>query len=121
MQKGKAIQICGTGSGVGKSIITCALCRIFLEDGYSGGPFKSQNMALNSFVTEDGREIARAQAIQAQACRIKPCAQMNPVLIKPSSDRRAQIILLGRPVKSMSVYEYKRYKRLTFWKKSKSP
>lgn len=110
----KAIQICGTGSGVGKSVITSALCRIFLEDGYSVAPFKSQNMALNSFVTADGREIARAQSVQAQACRIAPSSDMNPILIKPSSDTKAQIILQGRPVGNMSVYKYKAYKKLVF-------
>lgn len=112
--KTKAIQICGTGSGVGKSIITAAFCRIFLQDGYSVTPFKSQNMALNSFVTEEGGEIGRAQAIQAYAARIKPCVDINPILIKPTSDTKAQVILLGKPQGNMSVYEYKNYKSLVF-------
>lgn len=114
MREAKAIQICGTGSGVGKSILAAALCRIFLQDGYQVAPFKSQNMALNSFVTEGGEEIGRAQALQALASRIKPTADINPILIKPTSNTRAQIILHGKPVKSMSVYEYKDYKKLVF-------
>jgi adenosylcobyric acid synthase len=118
--KTKAIQICGTGSGVGKSIITAAFCRIFLQDGYSVAPFKSQNMALNSFVTEEGGEIGRAQAIQAYAARIKPCVDINPILIKPTSDTKAQVILLGKPQGNMSVYEYKNYKSLVFDKVKRS-
>ena len=112
----KAIQICGTGSGVGKSVIACGLCRIFLEDGYSVAPFKAQNMALNSFVTEEKGEIGRAQATQAKACKIRPTVDMNPVLIKPTADTRAQIILWGKPVGNMSVYEYKDYKKMVFGK-----
>ncbi|MFA5144556.1 MAG: cobyric acid synthase [Candidatus Omnitrophota bacterium] len=107
----KALQICGTGSGVGKSVIVSALCRIFLEDGYKVCPFKAQNMALNSFVTKGGGEIGRAQAVQAQACRIEPTVDMNPILIKPTHDTKAQIILRGRPLKNMSAIEYVRYKK----------
>lgn len=114
MKKAKTIQICGTGSNVGKSIIVCALCRMLFQDGYSVAPFKSQNMALNSFVTKDGGEIGRAQATQAYAAKIEPTVDMNPVLIKPTSDTKAQIILLGKPVGNMSVYEYKDYKKLVF-------
>lgn len=110
----------GTGSGVGKSVLVSALCRIFLQDGFNVAPFKAQNMALNSFVTADGGEIGRAQATQALACGKKPTVHMNPVLIKPSSDRRAQIILRGRPVKNMSVYEYKRFKKTVFGKVKES-
>jgi len=120
MEEAKAIQICGTGSGVGKSVISCAFCRIFFEDGYSVAPFKSQNMALNSFVTEDGGEIGRAQAIQALACKIKPVADINPILIKPTSNTTAQIILQGKPVRNMSVYEYRDYKKLVFDKVKES-
>jgi len=120
MNEAKAIQVCGTGSGVGKSVITAALCRIFLEDGLKVAPFKSQNMALNSFVTEDGGEIARAQAIQAYACQLKPTTDMNPILIKPSSDTLAQIILQGKPVGNMSVYQYKEYKKLVYVKVKES-
>ncbi|MBU1924898.1 MAG: cobyric acid synthase [Candidatus Omnitrophica bacterium] len=109
--KAKTIQICGTGSGVGKSVVVSALCRILLEDGYRVCPFKAQNMALNSYVTKEGGEIGRAQATQAQAARLEPTVDMNPILIKPTSDRRAQIIVTGKPVKNMSVYEYVKYKK----------
>jgi len=104
----------GTGSGVGKSVITCALCRIFLQDGYSVAPFKAQNMALNSFVTDDGGEIGRAQATQALACKIRPSVHINPILIKPTSHTAAQIIVHGKPLRNMSVYQYKRYKSSVF-------
>ena len=109
--KAKTIHICGTGSGVGKSVVVAALCRIFLQDGYRVCPFKAQNMALNSYVTKKGGEIGRAQATQAQAARLEPTVDMNPILIKPMSDRRAQIIVTGKPVKNMSVYEYVKYKK----------
>lgn len=120
MKKSKTIMIQGTGSGVGKSVIVSGLCRIFLQDGYSVAPFKSQNMALNSFVTSDGGEIGRAQATQALACKIKPTVDINPILIKPTSHTSAQIILHGKPVKNMFVYEYKNYKRLVFNKVKES-
>jgi adenosylcobyric acid synthase len=101
-----AIQICGTGSGVGKSIIVAGLCRIFLQDGYSVCPFKAQNMSLNSFVTKEGQEMSRAQVVQAQACRIEPRADMNPILIKPTTDTGAQIIIQGRPFGNISARQY---------------
>jgi adenosylcobyric acid synthase len=110
MKQAKAIQVCGTGSGVGKSVIVSGLCRIFLQDGYKVCPFKAQNMALNSFVTQEAGEIGRAQAAQAQACRIEPTVDMNPVLIKPVSDCGAQIIVLGKPAGNMNARTYVRYK-----------
>jgi adenosylcobyric acid synthase len=114
MKAGKTIMIQGTGSGVGKSVITSALCRIFRQDGYSVAPFKAQNMALNSFVTEDGGEIGRAQAVQAQAAKVKPTVDMNPVLIKPSSDMMAQIIVLGKPLGNKSASGYTNFKGRLF-------
>jgi adenosylcobyric acid synthase len=109
-----ALMFQGTGSGAGKSILTAAFCRILLEDGYRVAPFKSQNMSLNSFVTRDGCEIGRAQALQAQAARLEPDARMNPVLMKPAGDTRAQIIVWGKPVGTMSVEEYINYKPVAF-------
>ncbi|MBI5207496.1 MAG: cobyric acid synthase [Candidatus Firestonebacteria bacterium] len=106
----KSIQICGTGSGVGKSIIVAGLCRIILQDGYKVCPFKAQNMALNSFVTYEGGEIGRAQAVQAQASLLEPCVDMNPILIKPTSNTGAQIIVYGKPIGNMTAREYHNYK-----------
>ncbi len=110
MKKSKNLQICGTGSGVGKSVIVAGLCRIFLQDGLRVCPFKAQNMALNSFVTKEDGEIGRAQASQAAACRIEPSVDMNPVLIKPTSDVGAQIIVRGKPYANMKAAEYVKYK-----------
>ncbi len=109
--KAKALQICGTGSGVGKSVMVSALCRIILQDGYKVCPFKAQNMALNSFVTAEAGEIGRAQAVQALACRIDPTVDMNPVLIKPVTDIGAQVIVRGRTIGNMNALNYTRYKR----------
>ena len=96
----------GTGSNVGKSILTTALCRIFLEDGYSVAPFKVQNMALNAFVTREGLEMSRAQALQAQACRIEPDVRMNPVLIKPTTASGSQVVVMGKAREVLSWAEY---------------
>jgi len=95
MGRAKAIMIQGCGSGVGKSLITAGLCRVFRQDGHRVAPFKSQNMALNSFVTADGGEMGRAQVMQAEAAGITPTVDMNPVLLKPSSDTSAQVIVQG--------------------------
>ncbi len=111
MSRAKTLHICGTGSGVGKSVIVSALCRIFLQDGYKVCPFKAQNMALNSFVTTGGGEIGRAQAFQAEACRIEPHVDMNPILIKPTADKHAQVIVHGKPIANMSALAYTRLKK----------
>ena len=109
-----AIMFQGTSSNAGKSILTAALCRILLQDGYRVAPFKSQNMALNSFVTRDGGEMGRAQVVQAQACRLDPDVRMNPILLKPSSETGAQVIVGGQPVRNMDVMQYIRFKPEAF-------
>ncbi|MBU0675158.1 MAG: cobyric acid synthase [Proteobacteria bacterium] len=105
-----ALMLQGTASNAGKSVLTAAFGRIFLQDGLRVVPFKAQNMSLNSFVTRDGGEMGRAQVVQAQACRLDPDVRMNPVLLKPSSDVGCQVIVNGRPVGNMSVGDYIRYK-----------
>lgn len=92
----KRLMIQGTMSGVGKSLLTAALCRIFWQDGYRVAPFKSQNMALNSYITENGLEMGRAQVLQAWAAGREPDVRMNPILLKPSSDVGSQLIVKGR-------------------------
>ncbi len=87
----KSIMIQGTASSVGKSVVTAGFCRVLKQAGYNVAPFKSQNMALNSFITENGDEMGRAQVVQAEAAGIKPTAQMNPILLKPSTDKKAQV------------------------------
>lgn len=106
----KKIMIQGTMSNAGKSLLTAALCRIFHQDGYRVAPFKSQNMALNSYITEDGLEMGRAQVMQAEAAGIAPCVEMNPILLKPSSDTGSQIIVNGEVVSNMSARDYFAYK-----------
>jgi len=108
--KAKVIMIQGTGSSVGKSVIVAALCRIFYQDGFRVAPFKAQNMALNSFITKDGGEMGRAQVVQAEACGIEPTVDMNPILMKPTSDMGSQIIVQGKPVGNMQAQEYRNYK-----------
>ena len=106
----KNIMLLGTGSNVGKSIIAAGLCRIFYQDGYSVSPFKSQNMALNSYITKDGKEMGRAQVVQAEAANIEPEAFMNPILLKPTTDRKSQVIVNGKVYKNMDAREYFAYK-----------
>ena len=102
----RPLMLAGTGSDVGKSLLATALCRIFLQDGYHPAPFKAQNMALNSYATPDGLEIGRAQAVQAEACRLAPHADMNPLLLKPNSDHTSQVVLMGRPIGNQSARSY---------------
>ncbi len=109
-----AVMFQGTSSNAGKSVLTAALCRILLQDGYRVAPFKAQNMSLNSYVTHTGGEMGRAQVVQAQACRLEPEVRMNPILLKPSSDTGAQVILMGQPVGNMDVGEYVWYKPQAF-------
>ncbi|MCL4426501.1 MAG: cobyric acid synthase [Firmicutes bacterium] len=104
---GKAIMLQGTSSHVGKSILVTALCRVFWQDGFQVAPFKSQNMALNSYVTRDGGEIGRAQGIQALACGLEPTVDMNPILLKPKQDAVAQVIVRGRPLGDMTAWSYR--------------
>ena len=105
------IMIQGTMSNAGKSVIAAGLCRIFAQDGYRVAPFKSQNMALNSCVTEEGLEMGRAQAVQAEACGVKPSVLMNPVLLKPSTDVGSQVIVMGKVRANMKAADYFRYKK----------
>lgn len=107
----KVLMIQGTMSNVGKSVVTAALCRAFTRDGYRVAPFKSQNMALNSYVTEDGFEMGRAQAVQAECCLRKPDVSMNPILLKPTTDMGSQVIVNGKVLGNMSAKEYFAYKK----------
>ena len=102
----KAIMVQGTGSDVGKSILVCALCRIFRQEGLKVAPFKAQNMSNNSYVTAGGREMGRAQVAQAEAAGILPEVEMNPILLKPSGNNGSQIITMGRPLRHMTAKEY---------------
>lgn len=102
----KTLMVQGTGSHVGKSIMVAGLCRYFYRRGYKVCPFKTQNMALNSFVTGDGGEMGRAQVVQAEAAGLQPDVRMNPILIKPVSDCKAQVIFMGSVVDNMSATEY---------------
>lgn len=102
----KPIMIQGTMSNVGKSVITAGLCRIFMQDGWRVAPFKSQNMALNSYITEEGLEMGRAQVMQAEAAGIRPSVLMNPILLKPVNDTGSQVILHGEVLGNQSAREY---------------
>ena len=100
------IMLAGTGSDVGKSLIATGLCRILMQDGYSPAPFKAQNMALNSYVTPDGLEIGRAQAVQAEAAGLPCMVEMNPILLKPSGPHTSQVVLNGKPSGNREAYNY---------------
>ena len=106
MKKLHPLMFAGTGSDVGKSIISAAFCRIFRQDGYRPAPFKAQNMALNSYATPEGLEIGRAQAVQAEAAGVPCHTDMNPLLLKPQSDRTSQVVLNGKPIGSRGAYDY---------------
>lgn len=106
-----AIMIQGTMSNVGKSLIAAGLCRIFKQDGYRVAPFKSQNMALNSYITDEGLEMGRAQVVQAEACGIRPRVSMNPILLKPTTDMGSQVIVRGEIVGDMHAVDYFRRKK----------
>ncbi|MFG2893227.1 cobyric acid synthase [Streptomyces sp. NPDC048248] len=103
---GGGLLVAGTTSDAGKSVVTAGICRWLVRQGVRVAPFKAQNMSLNSFVTREGAEIGRAQAMQAAAARVEPTALMNPVLLKPGSDRSSQVVLLGKPVGELSATGY---------------
>ncbi|WP_267241404.1 cobyric acid synthase [Streptomyces sp. PR69] len=105
-RRGGGLLVAGTTSDAGKSVVTAGICRWLARQGVRVAPFKGQNMSLNSFVTREGAEIGRAQAMQAQAARVEPTALMNPVLLKPGGDRTSQVVLLGKPVGEMSARGY---------------
>ena len=107
----KVIMVQGTMSGAGKSLLVAGLCRVMKRDGYRVAPFKSQNMALNSYVTEEGLEMGRAQVMQAEAAGIKPSVCMNPILLKPTDHIGSQVIVNGRVIGNMSAREYFSYKK----------
>ena len=102
----KPIMIQGTMSNAGKSLVAAGLCRVLKQDGYKVCPFKSQNMALNSFITKEGLEMGRAQVMQAEACGIEPSVRMNPILLKPNSDTGSQVIVNGEVIGNRTAKEY---------------
>jgi adenosylcobyric acid synthase len=108
--KARVIMVQGTMSNAGKSLLTAGLCRVFSKDGYRVAPFKSQNMALNSWITSEGLEMGRAQVVQAEACGIVPSVLMNPILLKPTTDMGSQVIVLGEVLGTMKASEYFDYK-----------
>lgn len=107
----KSIMIQGTMSNAGKSLLAGGLCRIFAQDGYKVAPFKSQNMALNSYITKEGLEMGRAQVMQAEAAKVEPLAAMNPILLKPTNDTGSQVIVNGKVMGNMSAMEYYKNKK----------
>lgn len=106
----KVLMVQGTMSNAGKSLVVAGLCRIMKQDGYRVAPFKSQNMALNSFITKEGLEMGRAQVMQAEAAGIEPSAVMNPILLKPTTDKGSQVIVNGKVLGNMPAKEYFQYK-----------
>ncbi|MBP3754249.1 MAG: cobyric acid synthase [Lachnospiraceae bacterium] len=109
--RAKVIMIQGTMSNAGKSLVAAGLCRIFADDGYKVAPFKSQNMALNSYITDEGLEMGRAQVVQAECARIRPVAEMNPILLKPTSAMGSQVVVNGKVVGNMKAMDYFRHKK----------
>ncbi|HFI0567553.1 TPA: cobyric acid synthase [Streptococcus suis] len=107
----KSLMVQGTASDAGKSIIVAGLCRIFKQDGLRVVPFKSQNMALNSYITKTGQEMGRAQVFQAEAAQVEPDVRMNPVLLKPTSDRKSQVVFMGQVLTDMDAVEYHEFKQ----------
>ncbi|HMW87350.1 MAG TPA: cobyric acid synthase, partial [Nitrospira sp.] len=104
--RAKAIAILGTGSDVGKSMVTAGLCRLLHRAGIRVAPFKAQNMSLNSFATPEGGEIGRAQALQAEACGLAPHVDMNPILLKPESNARSQVVVQGKVFATLDARDY---------------
>jgi len=105
-----ALLVAGTTSDAGKSVVTAGICRWLARRGVKVAPFKAQNMSLNSYVTPDGAEIGRAQAMQAAACGLEPTADMNPILLKPGGDRRSQVVVLGEPIADVDVLDYRAHR-----------
>jgi len=106
MKKYRPIMFVGTGSDVGKSMLVTGICRLLKQKGYTPAPFKAQNMSLNSFVTPNGLEIGRAQAVQAEACKIDCSTDMNPILLKPSGSNKSQVVLLGKPIGDQTIKDF---------------